>query len=312
MPVRCAPVLAAAALLVGCTTNVAPPEAVAPSKTYPAPENRGNSADFLAACKDWDEWDKPAPPFQILGNTFHVGTCGISAILVTGEEGHMLIDSGTDAGADVVLANIRTLGLDPRDVRYLLHSHEHFDHVGGHAKIAAATGATVIASPEALQVFRNGEAHPDDPQAGMHAPFAPIPSVKEIGDGETLKLGNLELTAHLTPGHSPGAMSWTWWACTLPGEPPVCRRIAYVDSLSAVSADEYRFSDHPAVVAAFRASIDRVRKLPCDVLVTPHPSASKMLEKLREGRLLEQNQCPAYADGLAGALDKRLERETDG
>ena len=311
MPVKSATVLAAAALLVGCTTNVAPPEAVAPGTTYPAPENRGNSADFLAACKDWDEWDKPAPPFQILGNTFHVGTCGISAILVTGEEGHVLIDSGTDAGAEVVLANIRALGLEPRDVRYLLNSHEHFDHVGGHAKIAAATGATVLASPRAAAVLRTGISDPDDPQAGMHDPFEPVAAVEKIADGETITLGNLELTAHFTPGHSPGATSWTWWACALPDEPPVCRRIAYVDSLSPVSADAYRFSDHPAGVAAFRTSIDRVRSLPCDILATPHPSASKMLEKLRSGGLLEQGQCKDYAAALTKALDTRLEREYD-
>ncbi|MDG6078328.1 subclass B3 metallo-beta-lactamase [Erythrobacter litoralis] len=304
--------LAACLSAAGCvaTAEEAMPVAdVAASRYYPDRAERGNSADFLAACKDWDEWDKPAPPFQIFGNTFYVGTCGISAILVVGEEGHVLIDSGTDTGADVVLANIRALGLDPRDVRYLLHSHEHFDHVGGHAKISAATGATVIVSPEAVQVFVNGEAHPDDPQAGMHDAFAPVGKVREIGDDETVKLGDLELTAHLTPGHSPGAMSWTWWACSLPGDPPVCRRVAYVDSLSPISADAYRFTEHSEAVAAFRTSIDTVRALPCDLLLTPHPSASDMLVRLREGGLLGQGQCAAYADSIAKRLDARLAEE---
>src|SRR3990170_5693986 len=85
---------------------------------------------FAAACKDWDEWDKPAPPVRIHGNTYLVGTCGISAILVTGSDGHILIDSGTEAGADLVADNIRRLGFKLGDVKYLLHSHEHLDHVG--------------------------------------------------------------------------------------------------------------------------------------------------------------------------------------
>ena len=156
--------------LAGCASVAPQPATVAVdtlSATYPAIENRGNGAGFLTACEDFDEWDKPAPPFQIFGNTFYVGTCGISAILIVGEEGHVLIDSGTDAGAKVVLDNIRALGLEPRDVRYLLHSHDHFDHVGGHARIVAETGATVIASPRAATVLKSGVPDPDDPQSGL-------------------------------------------------------------------------------------------------------------------------------------------------
>ena len=95
---------------------------------------------FLEACEDWDEWDKPAPPFQLLGDTWYVGTCGISAILIIGEDEHVLIDSGVDAAVPLVLDNIRALGLDPRDVGHLLMSHEHFDHVGGHGGAVGSDG----------------------------------------------------------------------------------------------------------------------------------------------------------------------------
>ena len=105
-------------------------------------------------------------------------------------------------------------------------------------------------------------------------------------------------------------MSWTWAACSLPGEPTLCRKVAYVDSLSPISGDEYRFSDHPQTVAAFRTSIGRVRALPCDLLLTPHPSASDMLTRLRGGGLLSEGQCPAYADSIAKRLDARLAEET--
>ena len=72
---------------------------------------------WAAACEDNDEWDKPGPPLRIHGNTYYVGTCGISSILVVSPDGHALIDSGTDKGADIVLANIKALGFDPRDVK---------------------------------------------------------------------------------------------------------------------------------------------------------------------------------------------------
>ncbi|MBB3035129.1 subclass B3 metallo-beta-lactamase [Alteriqipengyuania lutimaris] len=316
MSVRICALAAMALALSGCAPASAPAQpATAPGTTEPSvltSIERGtgfSQAAFLEACEDWDDWAKPAPPFELLGDTWYVGTCGIAAILIVGEEGHVLIDSGTEEGAPLILDNIRALGLDPRDVRYLLLSHEHFDHVGGHAALAEATGAQVIASPEAAKVLASGKVSSDDPQAAMHPAMTPVKVDRIVSDGEVLRLGDKAITAHLTPGHTPGAMSWTWNACSLPWQPPVCRRIAYVDSLSPVSADEYRFSDHPAVVAGFKASIPKVAQLPCDMLVTPHPSASKMLERMRAGTLLGGMSCADYALSIGDRLDKRLAEE---
>ena len=301
--------------LAGCTAsasvdNEVPTTAPAPTVELDPKMLYEKKLAFLDTCKAWDEWDKPAPPFQIMGNSFYVGTCGISAILVTTEEGHVLLDSGVPAAAPLVLANIRELGFDPKDVRYILMSHEHFDHVGAHAALAEATGAQVVASPRAKAVLESGKVAADDPQATSgHPDMTPVKVDKVMNDGEILRLGDREFTAHLTPGHSPGAMSWNWYSCSLPFEPPVCRRIAYVDSLSAVSADDYRFSDHPHYVAAFRDSIDKVRFLPCDYIVTPHPSASGMLKAMKDGSYGEPGPCQRYADALTERLDARLAKE---
>ena len=97
------------------------------------PSEQVTPQQWAATCSEWDEWDKPAPPYRIHGSTYYVGTCGISAILVAGAQGHVLIDSGTVAGAQVVLDNIGKLGFRPNEIASLLHSHEHFDHVGGQA-----------------------------------------------------------------------------------------------------------------------------------------------------------------------------------
>src|SRR5688500_15956680 len=104
---------------------------------------------WAAACKDSDDWARPAPPVRIHANTYLVGTCGISVILVTGSDGHVLIDGGTEKGAEVIAANIRALGFRLEDVRFLLHSHEHLDHVGGTARLQQLTGATLVASAPA-------------------------------------------------------------------------------------------------------------------------------------------------------------------
>jgi metallo-beta-lactamase class B len=261
---------------------------------------------FAAACKDWDEWDKPAPPVRIHANTYLVGTCGISAILITGGDGHVLIDAGTEKGADLIARNIRRLGFNPRDVKLLLHSHEHHDHVGGMARLQQLTGAELVASSAAARVFRTGAAGPGDPQEGMNPPFAPASVGRVVRDGEQVRLGNIVLTAVATPGHTPGALSWHWGSC----DGGVCRQLVYADSLTPVSRDDYKFSDHQDTLAAFRASIAKVAALECDILLTPHPSASDMVNRMAGKAPLENgNACREYAASLTKRLDERLAKE---
>jgi metallo-beta-lactamase class B len=261
---------------------------------------------FAAACKDWDEWDKPAPPVRIHANTYLVGTCGISAILITGDAGDILIDGGPENAADLIARNIRLLGFRLRDVKILLHSHEHGDHAGGLARLQQLTGARLYASPAAAKVLSSGVAGAGDPQAGINSPFPPARVDRTVEDGEVVRLGDLTLTAVATPGHTPGALSWHWGAC----DGGVCRQIVYADSLTPVSRDDYRFSDHPEYLAAFRASLKKVAALDCDILLTPHPSASDMVKRLAKGvPLLDPDACRDYAADLGRKLDERLAKE---
>ena len=264
---------------------------------------------WALACKDSDDWNKAAPPVRIHANTYMVGTCGISSILITGTEGHVLIDGGTEEGADLIAANIRRLGFKVEDVRFILHSHEHFDHVGGVAKLQRMSGATLVASAAAAKVFATGAAGADDPQAGMHKPFAPATVGRIVRDGEEVRLGNIMLTAMATPGHTAGALSWRWVSC----DGGVCRTIVYADSLSPVSRDDFRFSDHPQYLAAYRAAIAKIAASPCEILVTPHPSASGMKERFALGEpLLDTNACKTFAADRTKALDERLAKEAAG
>ena len=261
---------------------------------------------FAATCKNWDDWTKPAPPVRIHANTYLVGTCGISAILITGTQGDILIDGGPEAGADLIARNIRSLGFKLSDVKILLHSHEHFDHVGGIARLQQLTGAQLFASPEAAKVFATGAAGSGDPQAGINKPFPAARVDRLIRDGDDVRLGNLTLTAVATPGHTPGALSWHWGSC----DGGICRQIVYADSLSPVSREDYHFSDHPAYLAAYRASIAKVAALNCDILLTPHPSASQMVDRLAGRSPLENsNACRDYAASLSKQLDDRLAKE---
>jgi metallo-beta-lactamase class B len=262
---------------------------------------------WVIACKDWDDWDKAGPPFNVHGNTWYVGTCGISAILVTGPNGHILIDSGTEQGAEVVLRNVASLGFKPRDIKILLSSHEHFDHVGGMARLQKATGAKVLASPVAARVLRTGKDSAEDPQAGLHKPMRPVGKVGVLRDGQTVLLGPLALTPIFTPGHTPGATSWRWQSC----DGADCKTVVYADSLTPVSRDDYRFTDHPAYLAGFGRSADRIEASGCDLLLTPHPSSSSMRSFVMGGNLAAPGSrpCEYYARSVRANLQARLAKE---
>jgi metallo-beta-lactamase class B len=197
-------------------------------------------------------------------------------------------------------------------VKTILMSHEHFDHVGGMARLQAATGATIVATREAAQVLREGTVSPSDPQAHSgHPPFPPVTGRVVVLDHESAQLSSdRKFTPLFTPGHTLGATSWTWEDASQ-GEPV---RIVYADSLNPISADDYRFTDHPELVAAFRAGLAKVAALDRCLLITPHPSASGMRERLRSWGLATagQHDCRDYAAKISRRLDERLAKERNG
>lgn len=263
-------------------------------------------ATWIKHCKPDDAWDKAGPPFRIFGESYYVGTCGITAVLIVGDKGHVIIDGGPRDAGPLVAANVEALGYQMTDVKILLHTHEHFDHVGGLADLQWRSGASVIASKSAATVLESGIITENDPQAGMHAPFTPVSVSETIGDQETLTLGNLVLTAIATPGHTPGALSWTWRDC----ENENCKVLVYMDSLSPISSDSYRFSEHPEYLGRFKSALERISVVKCDIALTPHPAAGAMFERIAsEVGLVDDQECRLYVEDMAKALERRLERE---
>lgn len=265
-----------------------------------------NGATWIRQCDPDDAWDKAGPPFRIHGDSYYVGTCGITAVLIAGNKGHVLIDGGPRNSGPLISANVEALGFRMQDVKILLHTHEHFDYVGGLAYLQKRSSARVIASRLAAPVLASGIASDDDPQAGTHAPFEPVAVSETIAGGSKVTLGDIELTAIETPGHTPGALSWTWRDC----EGDDCKTIVYMDSLSPMSSESYRFSDHPAYVARYKSSLATLARIPCDIALTPHPAAGAMFERIASDvGLIDSRECRLYADDIAVALDRRLAKE---
>lgn len=263
-----------------------------------------------AECPSCAEWNAPHRPVHLFGNTYYVGTHGLAAILVTSEAGHILIDGGLPNSAPSILANIRALGFSPSDVRYMLNSHAHYDHAGGFAALQQVTGARVLASEPSVPVIRSGVPGPDDPQHAVALPMPPVRDVQSLAEGAVVRLGDLALTMHRTPGHTPGGTSWTWRSC----EAERCLDFVYADSQTPISQEGFRFSDnrvYPNAVMDFRRGHALLERLTCDVLLTPHPGASALWERTATAPdgLIDTDACARFAAAARRQLDSRLERE---
>ena len=280
-----------------------------------APAARKWRPDPPIPCDACAEWNAPRAPFRVFGNTYFVGPAGLGSVLVTSDDGHILLDGALPQSAPLIDANIRALGFRTEDVRVIVNSHAHFDHAGGIAALQRASGATVAASPAGARALERGGPVPDDPQFAGGTGFPAVEKVRVLRDGETLRVGALALTPHFTPGHTPGSTTWTWRSC----EGERCLDVVYADSLNAVSAPGFRFSGdtkHPSVAEAFRRSIATVESLPCDILLAVHPGFADMDGKLsrraQEGGsnpFIDPGACRVYAASARQALERRLQEE---
>jgi metallo-beta-lactamase class B len=265
-------------------------------------------------CRSCPAWNAAQPPFQIFGNTYYVGVRGLSAILITSPQGHVLIDGALPGSAASIARSIRALGFRIEDVKLILNSHVHFDHAGGIAELQRLSGARVAASEASAKVLTHGGVGRDDPQFGTVRPIRAVGRVGTFADGETLHVGALAVTAHLTPGHTPGGTSWTWSSC----DNGRCLNMVYADSLSAVSSDDFLFTRnqrYPDAIHDFERSFATLGALPCDILVSTHPEVSGLWDRLarREqgdaNALVDATACGRYVAQAREGLAKRVAEE---
>jgi len=261
-------------------------------------------------CSSCKEWNHPQKPFKIYGNTWYVGTRELSALLVTSPKGHILLDGALPQSAAIIEKNIKSLGFKMKDVKFILNSHAHFDHAGGIAALQKSSGAMVATSAHGAQVLRDGVIGKDDPQYDpAQDPRIPkIAMVTAVGEGEVVNAGTVAVTAHMTPGHTPGGTSWSWTSC----EKGRCLDIVYADSLTAVSTDNFKFTG--AYADTLRATIAKVAALKCDIVVSTHPGFTGIADKAASttasnNTFIDPNGCREYAAGADRRLDARLATE---
>lgn len=227
-----------------------------------------------------------AEPFRIAGNLYYVGTVDETAFLLTGAGGHVLIDGGDQLTAPRIIESIATLGFDIADVRALLATHAHSGHVGGLAALQEASGAELWVSEGDADVIAAGGA--GDPTTKwlplqvldfLRLSRYPAPRIDHrFRNGTTVRVGSLELTAHVTAGHTPGCTTWSFPVQDRNRElraVNICS-LTVLSWLSFVEPESY-----PGIRADFEKSFSTLRSLPVDIFLGSHASFFNMSSKLR-------------------------------
>jgi metallo-beta-lactamase class B len=224
---------------------------------------------------DHRAWNKPAAPFRIAGPIHYVGTFDLASYLITTSAGHILIDSGLESNAAQLRSSIETLGFAVKDVRILLNTQAHFDHAAGLAAFKSASGARMLASaPDAALLESGGR---NDPAFGDELTFPPVKVDGILKDGQQIALGDVTLTAHMTPGHSPGTTSWT----TTVQEGGRSLRVLFAGSTSIPSSDMVLVGNprYPTVVADYKRTFAFLKAQQPDIWLTQHASAFGLHDK---------------------------------
>jgi len=226
----------------------------------------------------FDAWKAPVPPRQLAGNVYYVGAIGVSSYLITTPEGHILLDTGFAETAPLILRGVEQLGFKPADIRFILSSHAHIDHVGGHALLKqAVSGAQVVASAADARVLESGGTDDFIPFPRETILYTPVKVDRIVADGDRIALGGVELTAHLTPGHTRGATTWTMQVANASG------RFWDVVFFSSASINPgtrlWRNPLYPEIADDLAATFARLRALPCDIFFAPHGGQFAMADK---------------------------------
>jgi metallo-beta-lactamase class B len=237
-----------------------------------------NPAIFLQAARKLLKWDDPAEPATVVGPVHFVGTKGLGAFLIAGSDGHVVVYTGMPGSGKLIEGSIRKLGFRPEDVKVILTGHAHVDHVGGHAHLKKATGARIAMIREEVELFESGGKLDFQYGAFKEFGFDPAKVDTVFRDEDEIKLGDVSIKAHLTPGHTRGSTTY------------VTRVVDGGKAYTVVFADGtgvnpgYRVGrnpSYPGIGDDYRRTFRTLAALTPDVWLTPHTADCGFDAKLK-------------------------------
>ena len=257
-----------------------------------------------ASAADVADWNKPVEPFRIVGPVHYVGTNELGAYLVATPAGHILIDGGIPASAPLIEASIRALGFDPKQIRVLLTTQAHFDHVGSLAHFQRLSGGRVeVMDGDVASVESGGATDYLFGSAGPRFRFDPVKVGRTLHDGDTVALGGVTLTARRTPGHTPGSTTWL----TTVEDGGRKYRVVFAGSTSINPGTRLVGKpSYPGIAEDFAHSFEVLESLTPDVFLAAHTGFFAMEEKrARLGRPGTENPFVDLAGYRAHVAEKK-------
>ena len=243
-------------------------------------------------------WNQPVAPFRIAGNIYYVGATEITSFLIATPNGHIVVDGGFVETAPQILANIRTLGFRPEDVKVLLNSHAHLDHAGGLAALKKATGASLqIMEGDDVQIENGGRG---DFAFGDRLTFPPVKVDKVLHDGDVVALGGTKLVARRTAGHTKGCTTWTTNA---EGHP-----VVFVCSTTAPGYQLRGNAAYPNIVEDFRETFRTLATLPCDIFLAAHGSFFHLAQKMKTKDFVDPQGYREFIERSRREFERQLEQ----
>lgn len=225
------------------------------------------------------QWNRPFSPYRVIDDVYYVGTNEIAQFLITTAAGHILLDSGFEASVPRLRENIEGLGFRYRDVELLLTSHAHIDHVQAHALVRGQTGARVVASSADATFIESGGK--GETVYDGELSWTPCPVDRRVADGETVTLGQTTLTAHLTPGHTLGATTWTM---KVHDEGRALDVVFFPSANINPGVRLVGNARYPNIARDFERSFATWKALPCDVFLADHGEFYDMKAKHERAR----------------------------
>lgn len=219
------------------------------------------------------DWTKPVAPFHIIGNIYYVGTADLAAYLIHTKDGDILIDGTLEQNVPLIERNIAALGFRVSDIKILLNSHAHYDHAAGLAALKHDSGATLYASAADAPILERGSIS-FGPTASDH--FPPVKVDRIVRDGETLELSGTKLTAHLTPGHTPGCTSWTMPV----SEDGAAHTAIFYCSTTVAGNPLVNNKAYPQIASDYEASFAKLKTMKADVFLAAHAQFYHPQQKL--------------------------------
>jgi glyoxylase-like metal-dependent hydrolase (beta-lactamase superfamily II) len=264
------------------------------------------------ATRKWrGELGRPIEPFRIAGNIYYVGATNIASYLISTSQGLILLDTGTREMLPMVQSSIVKLGFQLRDIKILLTSHAHWDHVEGHAAMKRATGAQVMAIAEEAPALSSGK----DLSATAELGWEPVTVDRVLHDGDDVVLGDITMHALLTPGHTAGCTTWT----TTAHDSGRAYSVVFICVPQAAAGVKLLGSkQQPTLADDLARSLRVLKALDPDIYLDGHPEdiLAGKIARLRAGEvpspLVDHAGYRKYLAGCEADLQHRLEQERSG